>query len=92
LRRIYFNRLTEKVNFLSFFEFFKFFDDTVGDLLEQMMPSDVKFDGSSYVIESHALERPKFAYKYYDMYLGEEDRGGKEIILLQQIVGTLRKI
>jgi hypothetical protein len=92
LRRIYFNRLTEKVNFLSFFEFFKFFDDTVGDLLEQMMPSDVKFNGSSYVIESHALERPKFTYKYYDMYLGEEDRGGKEVILLQQIVGTLRKI
>jgi len=56
------------------------------------MPSDVEFNGSSYVIESHALERPKFTYKYYDMYLGEEDRGGKEVILLQQIVGTLRKI
>ena len=91
IRRIYFNRLTEKVNFLSFFDFFKFFDDTIGDLLEQMLPSDSRFLGSSYVIESHALERPKFAYKYYDMYLGESDRGGKSVIKLQQIVGSIRK-
>jgi nitrogen fixation protein FixH len=91
LRRIYFNRLTEKVNFLSFFEFFKFFDDTIGDLLEQMLPSDSRFAGSSYVIEPHALERAKFTYKYSDMYLGEEDRAGKSPILLQQLVGVLRK-
>tara|TARA_R100000008_G_C3587143_1_gene173392 strand:- start:1149 stop:4616 length:3468 start_codon:yes stop_codon:yes gene_type:complete len=91
LRRIYFNRLTKKVNFLSFFEFFKFFDDTIGDILEQMIPGDTRFLGSSYVIESHALERAKFSYKYYDLYLGEEDRGGKEVIRLQQIVGSLRK-
>ena len=91
LRRIYFNRLTKKVNFLSFFEFFKFFDDTIGDLLQQMIPGDARFLGSSYVIESHALERAKFSYKYYDLYLGEADRGGKEVIRLQQIVGSLRK-
>jgi len=91
LRRIYFNRLTDKVNLQSFFEFFKFFDDTIGDILEQMLPHDAKFSGTSYVIESHALERAKFSYKYYDLYLGEEDRGGKEVILLQQLVGTVRK-
>jgi hypothetical protein len=92
LRRIYFNRLTDKVNLQSFFEFFKWFDDTIGDLLEQMLPSNSKFAGTSYVIESHALERAKFAYKYYDVYLGEEDRGGKDVILMQQIVGILRKM
>jgi len=91
LRRIYFNRLTDKVNFQSFFEFFKWFDDTVGVLLEQMLPSDSRFLGTSYVIESHALERPKFVYNYYDMYLGENNRGGKEVILMQQFVATLRK-
>jgi len=92
LRRIYFNRLTNKINFQSFFEFFKWFDDTIGVLLEQMLPSDSKFLGTSYVIESHAMERPKFVYSYYDMYLGENNRGGKEVILLQQFVGTLRKM
>ena len=91
LRRIYFNRLTSKINFQSFFEFFKWFDDTISMLLEQMLPWNSKFMGGAYVIESHALERPKFTYKYYDMYLGEENRGGKEVIQLQQFIGTLRK-
>jgi hypothetical protein len=92
LRRVYFNRLTDKINFQSFFEFFKWFDDTVGMLLEQMLPSDSRFLGTSYVIESHALERPKFSYNYYDIYLGENNRGGKDVILLQQFVATLRKM
>ena len=91
LRRVYFKRLTEKVNFLSFFEFFKFFDDTIGGILEQMLPSDSRFTGTSYVIESHALERAKFTYKYADMYLGEENRGGKDVILLQQFATSIRK-
>ena len=72
LRRIYFNRLTEKVNFVQVFQFFKWFDDTVGDYLEQMLPYDSKFAGTNFVIEPHALERPKFIYNYYDIYLGEE--------------------
>jgi len=92
LRRIYFQRLTEKINLQSFFEFFKWFDNTIIDLLVQMLPSNSKFAGASYVIESHALERPKFTYKYYDMYLGESDRGGKEVIELRQLAGTLRKL
>ena len=92
LRRIYFQRLTEKVHFQRFFDFFKFFDDTIGDLLEQMLPSNTKFKGSSYVVEPHALERAKFVYNYYDMYLGESDRGDKSIILMQLLAATLRKM
>lgn len=92
LRKIYFNRLTSKINIQSFFEFFKWFDDSISGLLEQMLPSNSKFKGSSYVIESHALERAKFTYKYYDMYLGEDERSSKESIYLQQLVGTIRKM
>jgi len=91
LRRVYFNRLTEKVNFVQVFQFFKWFDETIGDYLSQMLPYDSRFMGSSFVIEPHALERPKFIYNYYDLYLGEENRGGKEIILVQQFVGNVRK-
>ena len=91
LRRVYFNRLTDKVNFTQVFQFFKWFDETIGDYLEQMLPYDSKFMGSSFVIEPHALERPKFIYNYYDIYLGEEDRGGKDLLLLQQIAGNMRK-
>jgi hypothetical protein len=92
LRRIYFNRLTQKVNFTAFFDFFKFLDDTIGILLEQMLPSDAKLTGPSYVLESNALERPKFTYKYFDLYLGEEDRGDKDVYLLTLIEGSMKKI
>lgn len=91
LRRVYFNRLTEKVNFTQVFQFFKWFDETVGDYLEQLLPYDSKFMGTSFIIEPHALERPKFIYNYYDMYLGEENRGGKELLLLQQLSCDVRK-
>ena len=63
----------------------------MGDQLEQLLPYDSKFMGSSFVIEPHALERPKFIYNYYDMYLGEENRGGKELLLLQQFSANVRK-
>lgn len=91
LRRIYFNRLTEKVKLAEVFQFFKWFDDTAGELLEQMLPYDSKFIGTSFVVEPHALERPKFVYKFYDIYLGEENRGGKDLLLLQQLSGLVRK-
>jgi hypothetical protein len=92
LRRVYFNRLSDKLNLTTFFQFFKWFDESLGDYLDQLLPNDSKFLGTSYVIEPHALERSKFVYNYYDMYLGEENRGGKSILYLQQIEGTLRKI
>ena len=57
-----------------------------------MLPSNTKFKGSSYVVEPHALERAKFVYNYYDMYLGESDRGDKSIILMQLLAATLRKM
>ena len=92
LRRVYFSRLSEKLNLTTFFQFFKWFDESLGDYLDQLLPSDSKFLGTSYVIEPHALERSKFIYNYYDMYLGETNRGGKPMLYLQQIEGTLRKI
>jgi len=92
LRRIYFNRLTQKVNFTAFFDFFKFLDDTIGILLEQMLPSDAKLTGPSYVMESNALERSKFTYKYYDLYLPVENISEKEITAIESYDGELVKL
>jgi hypothetical protein len=91
LRRIYFNRLTDRINLKNFFEFFKWFDETVGDVLDQLIPYNSKYLGTNFIIESHALERPKFAYSYYDMYLGEIDRRQVSTIYLQQFIANLRK-
>jgi hypothetical protein len=91
LRKIYFNRLTDKINIKNFFEFFKWFDDTVGDVLEQLIPYNSKYLGTNFIIESHALERPKFTYSYQEMYLGEIDRRPTSTLYLQQFLANIRK-
>ena len=74
LRRDYFNRLTEKINLKSFFDFFVWFDQNIGDFIKQLIPERVSFGGLNFVIESHILERPKFNYNYYNIYLNENAR------------------
>jgi hypothetical protein len=37
------------------------------------------------------LERPKFTYKYSDMYVGVLDRREASVIFLQQFLGQIRK-
>ena len=92
LRDIYFQRLTGKVKLKSFFEFFKWFDTSVGIIIESLVPRKTKFLGVNFVIESHMLERAKFNYNYSDVYLGENNRHGlKGVILLRQIVGELKR-
>jgi hypothetical protein len=91
LRKIYFNRLTDRINMKKFFEFFKWFDEAIGDVLEQLIPYNSKYLGTNFIIESHALERPKFNYSYQDMYLGEIDRRPTSVIYLQQFIANIRK-
>lgn len=91
LRRIYFNRLTDKIKISTFFQFFKWFDETIGDILEELIPYNSQFMGTNFVIESHMLERSKFTYSHHDMYLGLLDRRTTSVINLQFFTGTIRK-
>jgi len=92
LREIYFNRLTDKINYKSFFDFYKWFDVNLGSFVEQLLPSKTKFLGSNFIIESHLLERAKIQYQFEDIYLGEDIRSGlKDTILLQLIEGDMSK-
>lgn len=92
LRFIYFNRLTDKINLKSFFEFFKWFDSSMGLFIEKLLPRKTKFMGINYVIESHMLERPKFEHYGSDVYLGDSNRqSSRDSIFLQQIVGTVTR-
>jgi len=72
LRKIYFNRLEEKINLKSFYEFFKWFDTMIGGIIEQIVPRQTKYLGINYVIESHALERHKVMYLGTDIYLDKK--------------------
>lgn len=91
LRKVYFNRITEKMSLTKFFTFFKWFDDTVGDIIEGLIPRSARYLGTNFVIESHSLERNKFVYNYTDMYLGELERPNPGEIYVQQIIGLIKK-
>ena len=92
LREIYFNRLTGKINLKSFFEFFKWFDRSIGTFIEALLPRKTKFRGVNFVIESHMLERAKYENLNVDQYLNASERNTqKGAILLQQIVGVVKK-
>lgn len=92
MRNIYFNRIREKLNFKGFFEFFRWFDTSIGSFIGQLIPRKTNFKGTNFVIESHMLERHKLEYLFSEIYLGEEDRSRiRDVLLLQQIAGSIRK-
>ena len=92
LRDVYFNRLESKLNIPKFFEFFRWFDGTIGNMIELMVPRKTKFLGINFVVESHMLERAKFHYNSHDMYIGPNDRHGlKGQILLQQFLAEIMR-
>ncbi len=92
LRDVYFNRLTDRVNFKAFFEFFRWFDTSIGMFIEQLIPRKTRFLGVNFVIESHMLERPKFMYQFEDAYLGETLRSANRgTVLLQLLTGMVKR-
>ena len=74
LREVYFQRLTDKVNFENLFLFYKWFDDSLSVIIERLIPRTTKYLGINFVIESHFLERPKFRNMNSNIYLGASDR------------------
>jgi hypothetical protein len=74
MRKIYFNRLEEKMNLTLFFQVFKWFDSSFSDLFSQILPRKTKFLGVNFVIESHMLERHKVRYLFDDTYLSDSTR------------------
>jgi len=91
LRDVYFNRLSEKMNFRNFLEFYRWFDVSISSFMDQIIPSKTRFKGSNFVIESHMLERHKTEYRHHENYMGENQIVIDSQIFLQQIVGTIKK-
>ena len=92
LRRVYFARIKQKLNFQAFFEFFRWFDTSIGTFIQQLIPRKTRFKGTNFTIESHMLERHKLEYRSSEIYLGDSIRSNLDaVILLQQIAGSARK-
>jgi len=93
MRSIYFNRLEDKVNIKNFFEFFRWFDGTISDMVDSLVPRKTNYLGSNFVIEGHVLERSKVRHMNANIYLAPNDRHGlQDSLLLQQLVGAFRRI
>jgi hypothetical protein len=91
LQDIYFNRINEKLNFKAFFDFYKWFDMSIGTFIEQLVPRKTNFKGTNFVIQSHMLERSKSEYKFYDMYMRPEERSNiRDILYVQLVEGTIK--
>ena len=77
LREIYFLKLNDKINFKSFYETFKWFDKTIENFINQIIPRKTKFLGVNFIIEQHQLERSKFEHKNNGQYTGITDYSNK---------------
>ena len=78
LRNVYFNRLTENLNFRKFLEFYRWFDNSISTFIEQLIPGKTKFKGTNFVIESHMLERHKREARHGDNYISNNQQASKE--------------
>ena len=74
LMDIYFNRLTDRVNYNAIIEFQRWFNNNFAELVEQFIPHTADFLGINFVIESHMLERHKMEYKQGDVHVDIRDR------------------
>jgi len=76
LSEIYFHRLESKINLSTFFNFFRFFDDTLSSLIQAVIPQNTDFLGVRFIVKPHVLERGKFKHYGENVYLtgAEQDR------------------
>jgi hypothetical protein len=91
-RKVYFRRLFSKPEFQNYFMMFKWFNRSLGDIIEQLVPRNTRFLGVDFVYESHPLERSRFRYLFDEIYLKSNERSfDRGDILLSQFVGNICK-
>jgi len=92
MRDVYFNKLTGPVNIRNIFNFARWFNENIGSMVAQLVPSNTSYLGNNFVVESHVLERNKVRYRWGDLYLGENERMRlKGAIYVGQVVADLKR-
>jgi hypothetical protein len=65
LRNIYFEKFNNISTVEAFTEYYKWFDDAISNIIEQLIPASANFVGDTYnIVESHVLERPKYKSRF----------------------------
>lgn len=76
MRETYFKRLQGQLNFKVFVDMLDFFDSTFVTIVQRLIPARSIFKGDEIVVESHMLERPKYAYGFRPIREGILDISG----------------
>ena len=65
LRQLYFERVRNTPEFEKFVDFYKWFDDALGQMILELVPASSRFSkGVRNMVESHILERNKYWTKF----------------------------
>ena len=65
LRNIYFEKFGDLRTVEAFTEYYKWFDDALSTIIQQVVPASAEFANDTYnTIESHVLERPKYKTQF----------------------------
>jgi len=65
LRQVFFEKVNDIKRVEQYIEYYKWFDDAISDIVEQLVPASAKFNSDVMnVVESHVLERNKYQNKY----------------------------
>lgn len=60
-RQLFYQRVTTGLDFDKFFTYFKWIDQSISTMINQLVPASVNFEGGvTDVVESHILERSKY--------------------------------
>ena len=66
----YFKRIkSNTIQMTPLYDLYQIFDNVLTEMLQDFVSSRVKFNNNIYVIESHALERHKFHYKFLESHI-----------------------
>ena len=65
LRQVFFEKVNNVKRVEQYIEYYKWFDDAISDIVEQLVPASAKFNSDVMnVVESHVLERNKYQNKF----------------------------
>ena len=91
LRKVYFNRLTGKLDLNKTYDIFRWVDTSITTIIESLLPKKTQFLGINYVIEPHILERGKHRYGFEKMFTLAQDNNVSSELLLTILEGVIKR-
>jgi len=65
LREVFFRKVTTVTSVEKYIDYYKWFDDSISTIIEQLLPSSTEYVADVYnIIESHVLERNKYQSQF----------------------------